>query len=125
MGKEYIVSTESGKLYRFFLRIPLPFYCLGNSDISVHSAVKYSDARKFRSLLWATHRAKYLSKHSGSLYYVYTIVNKVDGTCLMKKVDDSINDKLIKRRKQFEDDIDAVINNWKAKRNIKTKKGEL
>lgn len=44
---------------------------------------------------------------------------------MMKKVDDTINDKLVKQQEQFEDDIDAVINNWKAKRNIKTKKGEL
>lgn len=44
---------------------------------------------------------------------------------MMKKVDDTINDKLVKRQEQFEDDIDAVINNRKTKRNINTNVDEL
>lgn len=95
MIKKYVVSTKSGQMYRSYFKIPLPFYCFDNSDITVTSAMKYSDARKFRSLRWATHRAKYLSKHSGEYYYVFTAAGHKDGLYLMDIVDDSINDRLI------------------------------
>ena len=125
VGKKYIVSTEDGERYRFYLRIPMPLYCFDDSDISIHSAVRYSDARKFRSLRWATHRARFLSKHSDSLYYVFTVEQKVDGICLLKMVDDTINDKLIEKQKRYSDKIEKIINNWKAERGIAIDRKEL
>ena len=115
MNKEYVVSTKQGAMYRSHIRIPLQ---CNMPDIAIYSAVKYSDAKKFYSLRWATHIAKYLSKHSHSLYYVYTLDYKSNGKCLMKIVDDTINDKLIESNRQLMKEIDSIIGDWKGKNNI-------
>ena len=117
MRQEYIVSTKNGEMYRSFLRIPLPLYCFGNSDISVNSAVRYRDARKFRSLWWATHRAKFLSNHTNSYYYVF-IGEHIGSFYKMNIVDETINDKLKKGRKETFDKIDKMIDDWKAERGL-------
>ena len=117
MRQEYIVSTKAGEMYRSFFRIPLPFFCFGNSDISVNSAVRYRDAKKFCSLRWATHRARFLSKHTDSYYYVFT--GKRTGSIYkMNIVDESINDKLKKGRKETQEKIDKIISDWKAENGI-------
>ena len=115
MRKEYVVSTDSGEMYRSFSRIPL---IISDHDISIRSAVRYSDARKFRSLRWATHRARYLSKSSPDLYYVYTAKCR-NGICLMSLVDDTINDKLIEKNEEFEKEVNEIIESWKKKRGSK------
>lgn len=125
MSKEYIISTGKGKMYRSFFRIPIPFYCFGTSDISVQSAVKYSDARKFHTLWWATHRARYLSKHSGSYYYVYTIERRIDDVYLMRVVDDTIHNKQIENEERCSREIDTIINNWRAEHGITSKRKEV
>ena len=117
MRQEYIVSTEAGEMYRSFIKIPLPFYCFGNSDISVKLAVRYRDARKFHSLRWATHRAKFLSNHTDSYYYVFT-GERIGHFYKMNIVDESINDNLKRSRKETQDKIDKMINDWKVKHGI-------
>ncbi|MBQ3265456.1 MAG: hypothetical protein IJH07_06735 [Ruminococcus sp.] len=117
MRQEYIVSTKDGEMYRSFLSIPLPFYCSGNSDISVNSAVRYRDARKFRSLWWATHRARFLSNHTYSYYYVFT-GERIGSFYKMNIVNDTINDKLKKGRKETQDKIEKMISDWKVEHGI-------
>lgn len=118
MRKEYIVSTGKGKKYRSFMRIPMPFYCFGSSDITVYSAVKYSDARKFHFLRWATHRARFLSYHSGELYYVYTVVDYKDCIYTLQVVDDTINDKLIESNEKCQQKIEQLIADWRARKGL-------
>lgn len=117
MRQEYIVSTENGEMYRSFISIPLPFYCFGNSDICVNSTIKYSEARKFRFLWWATHRARFLSNHTDSYYYVFT-GERIGSFYKMSIVDETINDKLKKGRAKTQEKIDKMINDWKAERGI-------
>ena len=73
----------------------------------------------------ALSRARFLSKHSDSLYYVFTVEKKIDGICLLKMVDDTINDKLIEKQKRYDDKIEKIINNWKAERGIAIDRKEL
>lgn len=49
---------------------------------------------------------------------MFTVEQKVDGICLLKMVDDTINDKLIEKQKRYDDKIEKIINNWKAERGI-------
>ena len=118
MKKEYIVATKAGEMYLSFYRIPLPFYCFGRSNISVRSAVKYSNARKFRSLYWATYRARFLSNHSRDYYYVFTATAHKNRQNLLKIVDETINDKLIESRRQCDIQIKKLIDDWKAENGL-------
>ena len=119
MKKEYVVSTKSGEMYRSFYKIPMPFYCFGNSDITVTYAKKYSDAKKFRSLRLSTYRARYLSNHGRDYYYVFTAAARKDGLYLMDVVDDTINDKLKESRKECQEKIMNMISEWKAEKGLK------
>lgn len=114
MRKEYIIASEDGKLYRSFSRDIMPFYCFSSSDIHVYSAVTYSGVRKFRSLHWATHRARFLSKHSDTYYYVCT-AERVGSLYKINIVDDTINDKLKESRKETYDIIEQMIADWRVR----------
>lgn len=114
MRKEYIIASEDGKLYRSFSRIPIPFYCFSTADIDVYSSETYRAARKFRSLRWATHRARFLSSHSDTYYYVCT-AERVGSLYRISIVDDTINDKLKRIRKETEEEIEQIIANWRVR----------
>ena len=119
LAKEYVVSTKAGQMYRSYFKIPLPFYCFGNSDIIVTYAIKYSEARKFRSLRWATHRARYLSKHTRDYYYVFTSVEQKNGLHLMKTVDDTLNDRLIENNRNTYKESEKMIEEWKEENSVR------
>lgn len=55
----------------------------------------------------------------------FTVEKKIDGICLLRIVDDTINDKLIEKQKRYDDKIEKIINNWKAERGIAIDRKEL
>ena len=114
MCKEYIIASEDGMLYRSFSRIPIPFYCFGTADIDVYSTVRYSDARKFRSLRWASHCARFLSSQSNSYYCVCT-AERIGSLYKQSVVDNTINDKLKRIEKETDDKIEKIITDWRKR----------
>lgn len=86
-----------------------------------HTAVitsdKYKDAKKFRSLFWAIHRAKFLSSHSNTYYYVYQAAPN-GNQYLLSLVDGSINDKLIQQDEKAQKEIDDIIADWRYRKGL-------
>ncbi len=66
--KTYVIKDTDGCYYRSFCD---NFFTTAPSDILVTHTDDFHKARKFHSLMWATHRAKFLSIKSFDYYYVY------------------------------------------------------
>ena len=119
MRKKYVICPKTREYYRSFSRIPISFYCFSSSDITVYSTKFYKDARRFRFLFWATHRARFLSRHSEELYYVYEVIDQVNGIDILCITDNTINDRLIKAEQKAQEKIDQIIEEWKKRKGLK------
>ena len=113
MSDRYIIVGKDKEAYirsyTYELSIPSHFVVEGTKH--------FDSARMFRSLRWATHKARRLTVKSGSEYYVYLQV-KVDGKNYYHIVDDHINDDILEAREKTQGEIDKIINDWKIKKGL-------
>lgn len=120
MDKKYVVATADGAMYRSFSRMPIPSYCFSTSDVDVYATRRYNGARKFRSLHWATHRARFLSNHTDQYYYVFTSVKEIKGNHIMQVIDPTINDKLKESERKTYEELEQIIEDWRIRKNRKS-----
>lgn len=110
MSDRYIIIGKNKEAYKhsytYDLSVPSHFVVEGTMD--------YDSARMFRSLRWATHRARQLTRKSGSAYYVYLQIT-VDDKNYYHIVDEHINDDIFEERQKLNDEINQIISDWKAK----------
>ena len=109
--KTYVIRDADGRYYRSYGE---NFFTTAYSKILVIETYDLSLARKFRSLFWATHRAKFLSLNGDNYYYVYEVIIGEPEPLLQIRNKDAI-DKIRKT------DLETIA---EIKRIVEERKGE-
>lgn len=112
--RTFIIINIDGRYYRSFCD---SYFTTANSQIFVTDTADFEKARTFRSLRWATHRAKFLSVKSNRYHYVYEAVGNEGERKLIIR-----NEQIIKRIRKTDTDtineIENMIANWKMKHGL-------
>lgn len=107
--KSYVIRDRHGRYYRSFCD---SFFTTAHSKILVTVVDDFSKARRFHSLLWATHRAKYLSINAFSYYYVFEIFeNKTEP--LLQIRNKQVIDKIRNSDEDTMKEVESIIAKWK------------
>lgn len=113
--KTYVIRDSDGRYYRSFCDSS---FTTAHSHVLVTDTTELERARKFRSLWWATHRAKYLSINAFGYYYVFEIIESPSETLLQIRNKDTI-DKIRKCDDETMREIESIITKWKAEHGLK------
>ena len=112
--KTYVIRDSDGRYYRSFCDSS---FTTAHSQVLVTDTTEIERARKFRSLWWATHRAKHLSVNTFSHYYVFEIIE--GGTEPLLQIH---NKDIIDRIRNSDDEtmkeIESIITKWKAEHGL-------
>ena len=112
--KTYVIRNSDGRYYRSFCN---SYFTTAHSQVLVTDTTELERARKFRSLWWVTHRAKYLSINAFDYYYVFEIIESPSETLLQICNKDAI-DKIRKRDDETMREIESIITKWKAEHGL-------
>ena len=108
--KTYVIRDIDGRCYRSFCN---NFFTTALGDILVIHTDDFHKAKKFHSLMWASHRAKFLSIKSFGYYYVYETADKDADQKLILK-----NEQIIERIRKNDSEITEEIEKMIAERKI-------
>lgn len=112
--KTYMIQDTHGHYYRSFCD---GFFATVHSQVLVTDITEIKEARKFRSLRWATHRAKFLSLNAFGYYYVFEIIGESERLQLQirnKEVIDRIRNSNYETMRE----IKSIITKWKAEHGL-------
>ena len=112
--KTYVIKDTDGRYYRSFCD---NFFTTAPSDILVTHTDDFHKAKKFRSLMWATHRAKLLSNKDYDYYYVYEVTSKGSEQVYFIR-NETVIDKIRVRDSETMKEIERIIAEWKAERGL-------
>ena len=112
--KTYVIRDSDGRYYRSFCDSS---FTTAHSQVLVTDTTEIERARKFRSLWWATHRAKYLSINAFGYYYVFEIIKNDPVPLLQIRNKDAI-DKIRKRDVETMKEIEGIITKWKEEHGL-------
>ena len=112
--KTYVIRNSDGRYYRSFCDSS---FTTAHSQVLVTETTEIEEARKFRYLWWATHRAKYLSINAFGYYYVFEIIESPSETLLQIRSKDAI-DKIRNRDDETMREIEGIITKWKAEHGL-------
>ena len=112
--KTYVIRDNNGRYYCCYCDSS---FTTAHSQVLVTDTTEIERARKFRSLWWATHRAKYLSNKDFSYYYVFEIIENDMVPLLQIRNKDAIN-KIRKSDDKTMREIESIITKWKAERGL-------
>ena len=83
----------------------------------VTDTTEIKEARKFRSLRWATHRAKFLSINAFGYYYIFEIIENGSEPLLQIRNKDVI-DRIRNSDDETTREIERIITKWKAEHGL-------
>lgn len=112
--KTYVIRNSDGRYYRSFCDSS---FTTAHSQVLVTDTTELERARMFRSLWWATHRAKYLSINTFGYYYVFEII-KNDPVPLMQIRNKDAIEKIRNRDVETMKEIEVIITKWKAEHGL-------
>lgn len=112
--KTYVIRDSEGHYYCSFCD---SFFTTAHSQVLVTDTTKNESARKFRSLCWATHRAKHLSSRAFSYYYVFEIIKNAPAPLLQIRNKDVI-DRIRNSDDETMREIESIITKWKAEHDL-------
>ena len=108
--KTYVIMDTDGRYYHSFCDA---FLTTAYSRVLVLSTSDFEKARKFRSLRWATHRARFLSVKASDCYYVYEVTEQ--GLIIR-------NEQVVERIRYNDfkvmEEVEIIIAEWKATRGL-------
>lgn len=112
--KTYVIRDSDGRYYRSFCD---SFFTTAHSQVLVTDTTEIEEARKFRSLWWATHQAKFLSINAFSYNYVFEII-KNDPEPLLQIRKKDIIDRIINSDDETMREVESIITKWKAEHGL-------
>ena len=112
--KTYMIQDTHGHYYRSFCD---GFFATVHSQVLVTDITEIKEARKFRSLRWATHRANFLSLNAFSYYYVFEIIENGSEPLLQIRNKDVI-DRIRNSDDETMREIESIITKWKAEHGL-------
>ena len=108
--KTYVIKDTDGHYYRSFCE---NYFTTAHSKVLVTLTKELNKARKFRSLRWATYRAKFLSIKASDYYDVYEITEQ--GLILRNE---QVIEMIRKDDREMMEEVDSIIAEWKASRGL-------
>ena len=116
LKRTFVIIDTDGRYYRSFFE---PFFAITHSRVLVNDTKELEKARKFRTLWWATYRAKYLSKNaSPGYYYVYEWIKNTDGKSMMIMRNEQVIDKIKQKDADTLEKIQQIIDDWRKRRGL-------
>lgn len=112
--KTYVIRDCDGRYYRFLCDSS---FTTAHSHVLVTDTTELKWARKFRSLWWATHRAKYLSINAFDYYYVFEIIEN-DPVPLLQIRSKDVIDRIRNSDDETAREIESIITKWKAEHGL-------
>ena len=112
--KTYMIQDTHGHYYRSFCD---GFFATVHSQVLVTDTTEIKEARKFRSLRWATHRAKFLSINAFGYYYIFEIIENGSEPLLQIRNKDVI-DRIRNSDDETMREIKSIITKWKAEHDL-------
>lgn len=112
--KTYVIRNSDGRYYRSFCDSS---FTTAHSQVLVTDTTELERARMFRSLWWATLRAKYLSINAFGYYYVFEIIENGSEPLLQIRNKDVI-DRIRNSDDETTREIERIITKWKAERGL-------
>ena len=112
--KTYVIRDSDGRYYRSFCDSS---FTTAHSQVLVTDTTEIERARKFRSLWWATHRAKFLSLNAFSYYYVFEIVEN-DPEPLLQIRNKDVIEKIRNSDDETMSEVESIITKWKAEHGL-------
>lgn len=112
--KIYVIQDSDGRYYRSFCDSS---FTTAHSQVLVTDTTEIEKARKFRSLWWVTHRAKFLSLNAFGYYYVFEIIGEGERLQLQirnKEVIDRIRNSNYETMRE----IKSIITKWKSEQGL-------
>ncbi len=112
--KTYVIRDSDGRYYRSFCDSS---FTTAHSQVLVTDTTEIERARKFRSLWWATHRAKHLSLNAFSYYYVFEIIEN-DPEPLLKIRNKDVIEKIRNSDDETMSEVESIITKWKSEHGL-------
>ena len=112
--KTYVIRDSDGRYYRSFCDSS---FTTAHSQVLVTDTTEIEGARKFRSLWWATHRAKFLSINAFSYHYVFEIVEN-DPEPLLQIRNKDVIEKIRNSDDETMSEVESIITKWKAEHGL-------
>lgn len=112
--KTYVIRDSNGRYYRSFCDSS---FTTAHSQVLVTDTTEIKEARKFRSLWWATHRAKFLSINAFSYYYVFEIIKK-EPKPLLQIRNKEVIEKIRNSDGETMREVEEIITKWKAEHGL-------
>ncbi len=112
--KTYVIRDSDGRYYRSFCDSS---FTTAHSQVLVTDTTEIERARKFRSLWWATHRAKHLSHNAFSYYYVFEIIEN-DPEPLLKIRNKDVIEKIRNSDDETMSEVESIITKWKSEHGL-------
>ena len=112
--KTYVIRDSDGRYYRSFCDSS---FTTAHSQVLVTDTTEIERARKFRSLWWAMHRAKFLSLNAFSYYYVFEIIEGGTEPLLQIRKKDVI-DRIRNSDDETMREVESIITKWKAEHGL-------
>lgn len=108
--KTYVIQDNDGRYYRSFCD---SYFTTAHSQVLVTDTAEIERARKFRSLCWAKHRAKFLSINAFSYYYVFEFI-KIDTEPLLQIRNKEVIEKIKNSDDETMREVEEIITKWNA-----------
>ena len=109
--RTFVIINTDGRYYRSFCD---SYFTTAHSQILVTDTTDFEKSRTFRSLMWATHRAKILSIKSNRYHYVYEVTGErkliIRNEQVIEKIRKSDNDTM--------KEIERMIADWKREHDL-------
>ncbi len=107
----YVIQDNDGHFYRSFCD---SYLTTAHSQVLVMDTTDIERARRFRSLWWATHRAKFLSINASRYYYVYEVTDKETEQKLICR-NEQVIERIRKNDSEIMEEIERIIAEWKIR----------
>ena len=112
--KTYVIIDTEGHFYRshcaaFFATSPYPLLVTHTADLG--------NARRFRSLRWATHRAKVLSTNTNRYYYVHEVIGEGAERKMPIRNEQAV-EMIRKNDSATMEEVERIIDRWKMKHGL-------
>lgn len=108
--KTYVIQNNDGRYYSSFCDSS---FTTAHSQVLVMNTTEIERAKKFRSLWWVTHRAKYLSLKAFSYYYIFEII-KNDPEPLLQIRNNDVIDKIRNSDDETMREVESIITKRKT-----------
>ena len=108
--KTFVIMDTDGRYYSSFCDA---FLAIAHCRVLVFSTSDFAGARKFRSLRWATYRARFLSINAFGYYYVYEAAGKENEQKLILRNEEVI-EKIRKKDSETMEAIHKMIAEWET-----------